>query len=358
MDLKMEPGPNVRGSVALTSVALSDSDEMHTVGRAQYPGAGAGTHSTEGAQYASPYGAAQLSGANAYTSQPAFLGQGQNSPPSYPPSNAARQPLLSGQYAQPQRSVAPQFTLQPAQSASPAQSFQQVKPQTAYPGAPQAAAQVQQSPGSAYAAPTSYIAPQAMQKSLKSRFPTQPAPQGSRLEQAQRRGSEIDQLPVMEVDKDEAPIKDKETLRNCFAHIDLDRNGTISCLEWTHCIRDNTAVCSFLLPGIDGSKCMTSDETFEKVSQAFDETSHGKQRVDLEHFLQHFREVEEAKNEATKQLRSLFTRLAARIRILAPSYTFSTQCARQKTRRFHSPWLRDQRHFQKLRAFRARCLHF
>jgi Ca2+-binding EF-hand superfamily protein len=103
---------------------------------------------------------------------------------------------------------------------------------------------------------------------------------------------------VMSQDK-----SDEGEMRAVFAAIDTDRSGSISKLELVAAMQKNNAVAQFVMPGVDSSKVMQEEWSFDMVSSVFQAISHGKRRIDFADWLAYFQRLKKA-NSAPKLMRT------------------------------------------------------
>jgi len=96
---------------------------------------------------------------------------------------------------------------------------------------------------------------------------------------------------VMSEDK-----SDKGEMRAVFDAIDTDGSGSISKLELVAAMQGNPRVAQFVMPGVDSSKVMQEEWSFDMVSTVFQAISHGKRRIDFADWLAYFQRVKKANN--------------------------------------------------------------
>jgi Ca2+-binding EF-hand superfamily protein len=92
---------------------------------------------------------------------------------------------------------------------------------------------------------------------------------------------------------------DEGDMRAIFTAIDADGSGSISKLEFVAAMQGKPTVAQFVLPGVDSSKVMQEEWSFDMVTAVFQAISHGKRRIDLANWLAYFRRLKRA-NAAPK----------------------------------------------------------
>ncbi|CAK0893331.1 unnamed protein product [Prorocentrum cordatum] len=114
---------------------------------------------------------------------------------------------------------------------------------------------------------------------------------------------------------------DESEMRAVFAAIDADGSGSISKLELVAAMQGKPAVAQFVMPGVDSSKVMQEEWSFDMVSAVFQAISHGKRRIDLADWLAYFQRVKRA-SSAPKLMRTRSQvhreRTSARVLVIGP----------------------------------------
>jgi len=81
-------------------------------------------------------------------------------------------------------------------------------------------------------------------------------------------------------------------LQAIFRRLDADGNGSVSKLELLAAVQKDRLVASFMFPGLDGSRVMGDERSFDSVSAAFDTIAGGKRRIEYVDFDRYFRKSE------------------------------------------------------------------
>ncbi|CAK0841022.1 unnamed protein product [Prorocentrum cordatum] len=77
--------------------------------------------------------------------------------------------------------------------------------------------------------------------------------------------------------------------KDIWKRIDADGGGTISKLEFITAVNKDTEVAATVLPDVDPSSLLTSEDSFDAANETFDAMSGGKSRVSYEEFVNYFR---------------------------------------------------------------------
>lgn len=85
-----------------------------------------------------------------------------------------------------------------------------------------------------------------------------------------------------------APLKNIE-MKGIFDAIDSDGNGAVSKLELLAAVRDHREVAEFILPGLDCSRIMKDESTFDAFSCVFATVAGGKKRFAYGDFESHYK---------------------------------------------------------------------
>eukprot|EP00928_Gymnodinium_smaydae_P030214 TRINITY_DN22526_c0_g1_i1.p1 TRINITY_DN22526_c0_g1~~TRINITY_DN22526_c0_g1_i1.p1 ORF type:complete len:912 (+),score=72.45 TRINITY_DN22526_c0_g1_i1:49-2784(+) len=106
-----------------------------------------------------------------------------------------------------------------------------------------------------------------------------------------RRNSEAPVLGIPDVNND---------IRSIFDKIDVEKNGSVSKLEFVAAVQSNPQVDEFILPGVDASGLMTEQWSFDPVDAIFDAISGGARRMSYADFETFFSKVERSKPRPRK----------------------------------------------------------
>jgi Ca2+-binding EF-hand superfamily protein len=114
---------------------------------------------------------------------------------------------------------------------------------------------------------------------------------------------------------------DESDIMATFAAVDADGSGSISKLELVAAMQRVPRVAQFVLPGVDSSRVMQEEWSFDMVTAVFQAISHGKRRIDLADWLAYFRRLRKANNRP-KLFRSRSqvhrTRASTRVLVIGP----------------------------------------
>lgn len=106
-------------------------------------------------------------------------------------------------------------------------------------------------------------------------------------------------------------------MRTIFDLIDADQSGKISKLELVAAVQNSSMIAAFLLPGVDTSKCLENEQTFDKVSRLFEHIACGKRRIDFADFEAHFKKVS---SRPGPKPRAAIDRTSLRVFVIGPGF--------------------------------------